>query len=215
MTAANSVSRHGKHHIAEVWRYQKLYLSGRGYIYDYEEPLAWDVEDTIALREYVLKVLDALELKNGLAHTELIMTRRGPILLESGACLAGSILPDVVSRCFGSNHVELTAEAFVDFERFAARCSEPYRLYKCVRYVSLIVPHLGIVRADGLEAIRQLRSCAGMMFSSAPGAVLSPTIDSRTSPGVVYLVADAPEQLARDYARLRQIERRELYLECD
>jgi biotin carboxylase len=208
----NTVSRDGLHHVAEVWRYHKTYLPGRGHIYDYEEPVAWVEDGCASLRSYTLGVLDALEIIAGPAHTEVIVTAGGPVLLETGARLAGSVLPDVVTRCFGTSQVELTALAFADRAAFQRQCGRPYQLHNRLRYVSLIVAQPSVVGEQGLEAMTRLESYAGMLSGMAPGMALVPTVDSKTSPGVVYLLADDPAVVARDYAALRHLELTSLYL---
>ena len=124
----NTVSWAGCHHVAEVWKYQKRRTPDGVIIYDYEEPLPHGDRRVLAVADYVVAVLDALEIQNGAAHTEVILTSRGPVLVDSGARLAGSVLPHVVSRCFGTSQVQLLATAIAAPERFASSAGRPYRL---------------------------------------------------------------------------------------
>ena len=155
----NTVSYAGHHHVAEIWRYRKRIVPGKGTIYDMEEPVPWDGEVQAELRRYVIDVLDALGIWYGPAHSEIMLTSSGPVLIETGARLAGSILPHAVSRCFETNHVELTVEAYADPEGFRRHCGVPYRLRTNLRYVSLIVPRKAILRSlHGFDALRRLPS---------------------------------------------------------
>jgi hypothetical protein len=61
-------------------------------VYDYEEPVAPDDPAARTLSNYLLPVLDTLGL-HGPAHSEIMLTDRGRVLIESGARIAGSILP--------------------------------------------------------------------------------------------------------------------------
>jgi biotin carboxylase len=212
----NTVSAGGRHHVAEVWRYHKVLLPGGGYLYDYEEPLPWTCPEAVTVREYVLAVLDALQVRHGPAHTEVMLTDRGPVLLETGARLAGTILPAVVARCFGTNHVELTALAYAAADRFAEICGQPYEMRGHLRYVSLICPHEAVLRGDDpFTALRSLPTYAGMLMSVPPGGAVRRTVDSATSPGVVYLHGTDSADLATDYAALRACERDGLYARGD
>jgi biotin carboxylase len=208
----NTVSSGGHHHIAEVWRYHKVLLPGGGYLYDYEEPVRWDSAPAVALRPYVLAVLAVLQVSHGPAHTEVMLTAGGPVLVEIGARPAGSILPEAVSRCFGTNHVELTALAYAAPGRFAAQCGKPYEMRGHLRYVSLICPHDTVLTGDDPFAVlRSLPTFAGMIAGVPAGGALRRTVDSATSPGVVYLHGDDPAALDADYAALRAHEHAGLY----
>ncbi|MEU7188016.1 ATP-grasp domain-containing protein [Streptomyces sp. NPDC039022] len=207
---ANTVSADGRHHIAEIWRYHKRRGRSGAAIYDYEEPLTAHDPAAAALAPYLLGVLDALGVRWGPAHSEVMLTDEGPVLIETGARLAGSILPHVVSRCFGTNHVELTALAGSDPAAFAARTAVPAEPRTGLRYVSLISPFAGrLTSLDGFERLRELPSYADHHLGVRAGDFLSPTVDSATSPGVCYLLHEDERQIETDYRRLRALELQE------
>jgi biotin carboxylase len=208
----NTVSVGGRHHVAEIWRYVKRLVPGGGFIYDWEEPLPYDGAVQSELRGYVTAVLGALDIRYGPAHTEVMLTRHGPVLVESGARLAGSIIPAVVSRVFGTDQVELTAQAYAAPADFARHFGTEYRLRTHLRYVSLISPVAGKVRSlEPFARIRSLPSFADMSVALTEGGPLRRTVDSRTSPGYVYLVGDKPAQLEADYRAIRKLEMAGLY----
>ncbi|WP_406861083.1 ATP-grasp domain-containing protein [Streptomyces sp. HUAS MG47] len=210
---ANTVSVAGRHHVAEVWRYHKRPGRNGSAIYDYEEPLAPDDPAVVRIRPYLLSVLDALGVRQGPAHSEIMLTDQGPTLIESGARLAGSIIPEVVDRVFGTNHVDLTAEAIAAPEAFAARMDdEAPTLHTNLRYVSLISPAAGrLTSVAPFDRIRALDSFAALSLGVDTGDLITPTVDSATSPGVCYLVHDDAEQIKRDYEALRAMELEDLY----
>jgi biotin carboxylase len=208
----NTVTRNGVHHIGEIWRYRKVWARGDRLIYDYEYPVPADEPGAAAVGRYTLAVLDALEISNGAAHPEVMLTANGPVLVECNARLCGSQLPDVVSRCFGTNQVELTALSIARPQEFARLAGTPYRLATNVRYVSLINPRPGVVPShEDLAAVRSLPSFAAMALTLPAGRPLPQTVDLVTSPGYVYLVSDDPGQLESDYRRLRELEATTLY----
>ncbi|MFI8998233.1 ATP-grasp domain-containing protein [Streptomyces sp. NPDC053542] len=209
---ANTVSVAGRHHIAEIWRYHKRPGRGGAPVYDYEEPVSAREPATAALRPYLLGALDALGIRNGPAHSEIMLTDEGPVLIEAGARPAGSILPDVVSRCFGTDHIALTALACADPAAFMARTDRPAQPRVPLRYVSLISPRGGrLVSLARFDEVRALPSYAGHHLSVEVGDHLAPTVDSLTSPGFCYLVHRDPRQIETDYRRLRALEEAGLY----
>ena len=69
----NSISWDGVHHVSEVWRDNKL-RAGANFIYDYEELLPRHGEQQDQVVPYVEAVLDALGIRFGPAHTEVMLT---------------------------------------------------------------------------------------------------------------------------------------------
>jgi biotin carboxylase len=208
----NTVSRDGVHHIGEIWRYRKVWARPDRRVYDYEYPVPADEAGAVAVAGYTLAMLDALELRNAPAHVEVMLTRDGPVLVECNSRLCGAQLPDVVSRCFGTNQVELTALSIARPAEFARLAGTPYRLDTNLRYVSLINPRPGMVPlARTLAPVRALPSYAAMAMRLPEGLPLPATVDLFTSPGFVYLLADDPVQLESDYRRLRELEADTLY----
>jgi ATP-grasp domain-containing protein len=201
----NSVSWEGKHRISEVWQDNKRRIAGN-LVYDYEELHPRHGEKQDAVVDYVEAVLDALGIRFGPAHTEVMLTEDGPVLVESGARLHGSTRDDVIDRCTPS-HLTVTAEAYIDPGSVARHAGVPYELEAASYCVMLISQHEGrIVAADGLRAIEELPTFAGSIAVLGPGDELKRTIDLFTCPGMIYLVDPDRERLRADYERLRELE---------
>lgn len=101
----------------EVWRYYKRSVAGRT-VYDYEVLLPPDDPTAQQIIDYTVAVLDALEIRNGAAHTEVMFTARGPVLVECGARLGGGQMPELLTRCTGTNQVDSLAYAIAQPEPF-------------------------------------------------------------------------------------------------
>ncbi len=73
----NSISWEGVHHISEIWQDNKRRIAGN-LVYDYEEllPRQGTKQDQVA--PYVEQVLDALGIRFGPAHTEVMLTAERP-----------------------------------------------------------------------------------------------------------------------------------------
>ncbi len=206
----NSVSWDGKHRVSEVWQDNKRRIEGN-LVYDYEELHPRHGEKQDAVVDYVEEALDALGIRFGPAHTEVMLTADGPVLVESGARLHGSTRDDVIDRCTPS-HAAITAEAYIDPDSVARHAGKPYELAAANYCVMLISQHEGrIVGADGLGKIEALPTFAGSIAMSGPGDELKRTVDLFSCPGMVYLVDPDREKLKADYDRLRELEAEGLY----
>ncbi|GGV17763.1 ATP-grasp domain-containing protein [Kitasatospora herbaricolor] len=209
----NTVSRDGVHHIVEVWRYHDLPKGGgRSIPPAFEHPVPPEDPAARQLGDYVPKVLDALEIRNGSAHTEVMLTARGPVLVECGARLGGAHLPDVVNRAIGTDQVDLLALAIARPERITGRTLPPYRLLTHLRYLNLMSPRDGVVPSEEAWAeVRALPSFLDMVLTIPPGKPVARTVDLATVPGYLYLSSDDAGQVEADYRRLRQLEADGLY----
>jgi biotin carboxylase len=209
----NIVSRDGRHHTVEIWRYYKRRIPGGNIIYDYDEPVAPDDPDAEKLALYTHQVLDALEVRHWASHTEVMLTARGPVLVECAARLGGGQILEINTRCLGTNQVEALALAVAKPDEFNRLPTTAYQLLERPRTVSLINPRdLGVAPThEAMAAIRALPSYAYTVMTHPEGQPLPRTIDVATQPGYVYLISDDPAQIAADYQRLREIERDYLY----
>jgi hypothetical protein len=206
----NSISWDGVHHISEIWQDNKRRIASN-LVYDYEELLPRHGVKQDQVAPYVEQVLDALGIRFGPAHTEVMLTASGPVLVESGARMHGSVRDDVIDRCTPS-HPAVTVEAYLDPGSLARRAGRPYELAAAAYCVMLISQHEGrIVSADGLRKIERLPSFAGSIAMLEPGQQLERTVDLFSCPGMLYLVDPDRERLQADYERLRELEAEGLF----
>jgi biotin carboxylase len=208
----NTVSRNGRHRVIEVWRYHKRVVDGRA-IYDYEDLLSLDDADTNQVVDYVRAVLDALEIHNGAGHTEVMLTDDGPVLIECGARLGGGQVPELLTRCVGTDQVDSLALSIADPPRFLSGVEKRYRLLSHLRCVNLINSRITgtVPSGDGWAPVIGLPSFAGLVLALPEGTPLSRTVDMATCPGTVYLSAEDPGMVAADHVRLRELEETGLY----
>ncbi|MFF3906409.1 ATP-grasp domain-containing protein [Streptomyces sp. NPDC001848] len=208
----NTVSRGGAHHMVEVWRYHKSPVDGDRPMYDYEEPVPPDDPAVRTVVPYVLSVLDALEIRNGAAHTEVVLTARGPVLVECAARAGGSHAPAVVSAFLGTDQLDCMARAIAHPEDLAEGRLPRYRPRSHLRYVTLINPYeQAVLSKEHLAAVRALGSFVDLVLTLPEGAPLPRTVDLFTSPGYLYLASADAATVEADYRRLRDLERNGLY----
>ncbi|MFD7883264.1 hypothetical protein ACFV3N_12610 [Streptomyces bauhiniae] len=209
---ANSVSHDGLHRVAELWRYTKRAGSAGYPVYDYEEPVPVDSAEAGVLRRFVGEALDALGIVSGAAHTEVMMTARGPVLIESGARLGGGTAPVVVERCAGTSQTRLLAETLLDPRRLRDFDDTAVRWRGAVRNVALINSRPGTVGSlDWTARLEELPTLVHLTHGAVVGEHLGETADLISSPGYVYLADEDPRAIERDYRTLRALEDEGLY----
>jgi len=210
--AVNTVSHAGRHHVAEVWRYAKRPGPDGTVVYDHEEALPAAAPLAVVAAGYVCRALDALGVRNGPAHSEVMHTGRGPVLLETGARLPGMVLPAAMTACFGVSQVELTVDAVVDPDGFDRLVGLPYTTRVHLRNVFLVSPRDGVLaRDDQFQLLRDVPAFAGMSLSVRAGTRLRRTCDLWSSPGHVALAHTEASAVAAGHDRIRELEATVLY----
>jgi biotin carboxylase len=208
----NSVSHDGEHRIAEIWRYSKRVGAAGTPTYDYEDPVEARSAEAARLVAFVKPVLDALGVVSGAAHTEVMVTRSGPVLIETGARLGGATLPRVIEKYCGVSQTSLLADTLADPARLAEFDDSAVRWSQAVRNVSLTNHRAGLMRSlDWTARIEALPTFAALAHSVEPGAWLGETTSLIDSPGYVYLASADLQDVERDYAELRRMELGGLY----
>lgn len=202
----NAVLIDGEAFITEVWTYDTIPVKGAGSVCSLEQLLEGNEPVIRELSEYLVQALNALEIINGPVHAEIIVDRKGPVLVDCGARLQGTMSPKARTMALGHNHITLTAWRYADpigFSEYMRRRG-PYRLQAHALCVSLISDMDGVVAGyPGLDAIRKLPSFADAIAFVPIGQNLVTTTDLASTPGIVYLVNKNLTELDDDYRKLR------------
>jgi biotin carboxylase len=207
----NTVSSGGEHRVCEVWRCEKELISGAGYISCLEALVAPSGPIPAALEAYAKGALDALGIKTGPAHFEIMLTAHGPILIEVGARIQGAIHPASVSKATGTNLIELTIEAYLAKEKLQQRMKTPRQVMKPMYHLFLICPRSGTLKRFDSAFIEGLPSYTAMTARVRPGDAVKKTTDLFSSLGYVDLVHEDEELVRRDYRSLRSHEKGLMY----
>ncbi|MEN6610462.1 MAG: ATP-grasp domain-containing protein [Methanoregulaceae archaeon] len=207
----NTVSRDGKHRLAEVWQYRKVRVEGAGNVYDCTRLHDWPDEKLMPLVRYAFSVLDALGIRYGAAHTEIMLTETGPLLIESGArVMGGTIPPELILKCAGQCQADLVVQAYSDPETFMAEIDTPYHLQRHMIRKHLIAGCEGIPAGEisALDRLADLRSCVkGDFVNLISEWYVHRTVDMITSPAKVFLIHEDPEVILADYRAIREFEK--------
>ncbi|MER7830679.1 ATP-grasp domain-containing protein [Streptomyces sp. NPDC095602] len=203
----NSVSSRGRHHVTDVWRMRRR-MVGATAVCTYSDLVHPDEAEYEPLAAYLFGVLRALGIDNGTAHSEIMMTPDGPVLIETGARVEGACDPGAVYTVCGRSQNSLLPLGYLDPDGFAHAIRRPRpepRLH--ARHVYLLSPVEGkVVRAPDLSGIRALPTFHGLDTTLDSVPYLERTVNLATCPGNLYLISPDPERIEEDYEALRALE---------
>ena len=206
------VSRDGIHKTMMVWVYDKRPANGSAFVYFGCVPVDPESPEAKILIPYVRRTLDALGVKNGPSHGEVMMTEDGPCLVEMN-CRAHGGDGNWRSLCKaltgGYSQVEATADAYLDEKYFHRLPDKPPSPFKASGQECILVSFSrGKVKsAPGYEVMKQLPSFAQLETGIKAGSEVDYTIDLFTGIGSVILIHPDPEVLQRDIDFIRYMEK--------
>lgn len=223
----------GQHLCCAVWRYNKrkgVPWNPNAIVTQYQDMLAPDADECEVLVSYVFKVLDAVGLRHGPCHTEVMFTKRGPILVEVNARMHGVQGPLLIEKATGTGLASYVADAMMDgwqgnggflkTHLEAGSVSAKGRwLYKMEQHpaIVMLVSHVeGYLEKDIAALIMDLKlpslkDAADVFPSLKPGGLLRQTQDLNTMAGYALLLHPSLEQISKDIATVRAAEEAGLY----
>ena len=154
-------------------------------------------------------MLDALEIKNGPAHAEVMMTPTGACLVEVGSrCHGGEgTWQPIADGAVGVNQIDATVDAYLRPDSWDEVAELPGPLARHGREVFLVARENGKIKSiPGIDKIMALRSFLKCEMAVQPGDDLRKTVDCFTRPGAVQLVHDDADVVEEDYAAIRALE---------
>ncbi len=200
--AVGTVSVNGKHYLAHLIQYNKTSSAESRTVYDYVEFVPYSEEQHGELLNYTQMVLDALGIRWGAAHNEIMLTKNGPRLIESSARMCGGPVVGFAREATGSSQADKLVEAYVDGDVL----SKEYVFRKSVVPVFLKSPVQGIVsNVEALAEIPKLPTFFKEYIWFNNGSVVPHTIDYLTSIGIVALSGER-KYILQDYKKIRNME---------
>jgi len=214
----DTVSYEGKHMLVAMWMYTKC----KGMPWDSQAIvpmqnilLASTGEKQDQLVDYVFKVLDAVGLRYGPCHTEVMFTKRGPVLVEVNARLHGLQGPRLIELSTGISKATYAADVILGKgdlfhklyqEERPGRYLYP-RLRQCVCLV-LVSSAQGYLQTDIKEMLSSLLlpSVVEILPAVEQGGFINRTRDLPTTAGTVLMVHESIEQIKADTAKIRELE---------
>jgi biotin carboxylase len=199
----DSYSVDGVHGLVDVCRYTKVRRGDRVGIYDLVDFIAPDHPDVAAVWPYVRRVLDAVGIRNGCCHTEVVLTSAGPRLLEVGARPAGGGHQMISKLATGDNHILRTVA-----HRVRGEFRDSYQLAQHVCSVVLTAPHAGTWRNQEIFAgVSALPTYWAEHFYFHTGDRVPAPAGLSSMLGWVVLASPDHAAMTADYRHLKDLER--------
>lgn len=195
----NTVSRDGRHRATDVWRYTKLSANGVSERISGAVSVPPDDRHRDELVAYGFAVLDALGVRHGPAHLEIMLTPDGPCLVEAGIRLCGADTAYYAELVTGESQVLRTVQAYLRPEEFLATHDEPHHVERHAAMAFLTSPVEGILRSYPLlKHVEALPSFHNLQFAVKPGQFLPRTVDDSSEPMLIGLTHRVAAVVARD-----------------
>jgi biotin carboxylase len=197
----DTVSCNGHHRRASFWKYHRP-MSGFSFVpYDAMELISFDGELQDKLFAYAVAVLDALEIRYGPAHCELITVDGEPVLVEVGARLSAGTNAVLSRMCGSICALDLTLQAYLDPGDFHANAGQPLSLPRKGANCFFIPGRSGkLTGLPKLSEIKALRSFSRMSIGAKVGEALPRVV------GMVTLIHPDEDVLLQDMANVRALQ---------
>lgn len=200
--AVGTVSAKGKHYLAHLIKYNKISSHGRKTVFDYVEFVPYRKEEHGELFDYTQKALDALGIRWGAVHNEIMLTKKGPRLIESGARMCGGPVVGFAREATGSSQADKLVEIYADGNVLTKK----YVFKKSVVPVFLKSPAKGIIsNVEALAEISKLPTLLNEYIWFKNGDLVPQTVDYLTSIGIIALAGDR-ESILSDYKKIQSME---------
>ena len=201
----DTVSFGGTHTVTNVCRYRKVVNGPHMAVYDSMTWLSATAPELATLIPYAQGVLDAVGIRYGAAHIELMLTADGPRLIEVGARAHGGGHPRFCMLATGDSQVARTVRAFTD----PAPLPELYELQRHTKVVFHMSTRAGrISGTDALDSIDELPSCvfATRHIHDGDQVPVTSTLFDSLDLGFAVLSDQHERQVDADHGRIRDLE---------
>jgi len=230
--AIDIVSKNGEHKVAALWRYDKRSVNGAPFVYFGTEVIdALHNPSGEKVCTYAKKALDALDIKWGLTHIEIILENEleknesigRPCLVEVNCRQHNTDFVPLTSISIGYNPLDMLLSAYLgdgDKSSFPQE-TEHLRLdwddlpplpvtrafAAIVHLVSYVEGTITDVNIDALQEIESLPSVLAMEVYDHfnVGNRIKKTKDIRSDSGWVHILNEDKEQFIADYNRIVEL----------
>ncbi|MFJ2995676.1 ATP-grasp domain-containing protein [Pandoraea sp. NPDC087047] len=202
----DTVSLDGVHHVVAIWSSHRSRSATP--LPDYAQSLDAGDPCYFSLVNYGRRVLDALGVRYGPAHTEFIVhPTRGPLLVEINARCHGALSLNFSTEIYGTNQVMETARSVAvpdDFRRTPIEVSTQRMLGRKVYLRSDI--DAKIVNTIDCSSLLAIDGVLSVDYRVRVGGDLTKTTSLSTSPGTVFVVAADARELEAAHRKIREEE---------
>ncbi|MEU3005985.1 ATP-grasp domain-containing protein [Streptomyces sp. NPDC007020] len=198
----DTYSVNGELGLVAVVRYSKSVRGDRIGVYDAEDYLHPDDPLVTVLARYTRQVAEAVGVRTGCTHTEIMQTDRGPRLIEIAARLDGGCGQQAARLATGDSQIDRAVRHHLD-----GTFTPGYSIANLTRVVWLSAPNGGTMHnAEVLDAARELASFQKLGCRYPNGSRVPKTEDLFTTLGWVLLSTSDQHLLEQDTQQVRKIE---------
>ena len=225
--AIDVVCRDGERKAAALWKYDKRAVNGAPFVYHSTQLVSAEGEVEQEVCKYVFNALEALGIRWGLSHVEVIAetSSEGKIrvrLVEVNCRQHNTNFMPICNACVGYNALDLVLAAHLgqNSEESDNQSSQriPWeevptlpstRAYGAiVHFVSHVEGKISQIRYDVLEEMEDLSSVMDLyvypQFMDV-GSPIQKTVDIRSDTGWAHLMNNDEEEYQRDYTKLVEL----------
>ena len=203
----DQVSCDAVHKTTMVWMYDFQEVNGSR-VCVAQRPVSSETNVARELIAYACSCLDALSIRNGASHTEIIWTSLGPRLVEVNCRCQGGTgfwLP-LCRKMTGYCQMDAVIDVYLNQEAFHALPNAPtFLMSGDIIHLISYEEHL-ITAMPGLKAVRSLSSFTDVVMNVKIGDMTPKTTDWHTLTGVAALCHADPAVLAADISCIRSME---------
>jgi len=210
------VSQDGVHKTAMVYVYDKRAVNGAAFVYHGMLPVDSESPEAKIVIPYIRGVLDALQIKNGPTHGEVMMTETGPCLVEMN-CRAhgwdGSWVPLARALTGGYAQPEVALDSHMNEQAFCQIPDVMPSPFRAAGQTLMLVSNFAgtVTSTPGYERMRKMASFVALQTGVKVGSQVGLTVDLFSAVGVLVLVNSDAEQLEADIAEVREMEKMGLF----
>ncbi len=204
----DTVSLNGQHAIVSVFKYTKEVFQYKP-IYRSAELVSFYSQQGKLAIDYVKKVLDAVELKNGMAHTEVFLTDKGPYLVEVNPRISGlrGLANELSKQVYRTSQAELLVKSLLEPKQFLQETSHYPEMKDFGQLLCLQSWQDKIFTHFAEDKIKNLLSYRGHVLFKKYGDQLKIPAVLSDSVAIVTLVHHSEEQLLKDRETIFALEK--------
>ena len=206
----DTASCNGAHKIVGVYEYCSEEFKGIPLVRSIDSVSTNNSAAMVCIR-FVLSVLDALELRNGVAHVELMLTASGPYLIELNARLSGAFgaLNLMSAEINQRSQTRLLYEAIVNPQKFTSYPQVPDS-HGHARILTLYVRNSRRVKKVDEDKLKYLESYRFQIQCTHGFANFPPQCQMYDTVSLVIMFNTDERQLNMDCAQVFELEEQEL-----
>ncbi|MEW2633571.1 ATP-grasp domain-containing protein [Streptomyces sp. NPDC048389] len=198
----DTYSVNGELGLVAVVQYSKSTRGNRIGVYDAEDYLLPEDPLVGVLGSYTRQIAQAVGIRTGCTHTEIMLTDHGPRLIEIAARLDGGCGQQAARLATGDCQIDRAVRHHLD-----SSFTPGYEIVQPTRVVWLSAANSGTMRnAEVLDAVRELASFQKLGCRYPNGSRVPKTEDLFTTLGWVLLSATDQDIVDQDTKRVREIE---------